>query len=83
MAYGRAGCKITGGTMKIDGVDLFKLSSREINKVRGTRVAYVAQSAAASFNPAHKIGDQVIEVAIEHKLMSKAEALDYAGELLR
>ncbi len=81
MAYGRAGCKITGGTMKIDGVDLFKLSSREINKVRGTRVAYVAQSAAASFNPAHKIGDQVIEVAIEHKLMSKAESLDYAGKL--
>jgi peptide/nickel transport system ATP-binding protein len=81
MAYGRTGCAITGGSIKIDGDDILAMSAKQVNEIRGTRVAYVAQSAAASFNPAHRIGDQVIEVALEHKLMSKQEALDYADVL--
>lgn len=81
MSYGRSGCDITGGSIKIEGDDILKMNARQVNEIRGTRVAYVAQSAAASFNPAHRIGDQVIEVALEHKLMTKSEALDYADEL--
>jgi peptide/nickel transport system ATP-binding protein len=81
MSYGRTGCAITGGSIKIDGDDILAMSAKQVNEIRGTRVAYVAQSAAASFNPAHRIGDQVIEVALEHKLMGKQEALDYANVL--
>jgi polar amino acid transport system ATP-binding protein len=42
--------------------------------VRGRRIAYVAQSAAAAFNPAHSIMDQVCESPVLHKLMSRTEA---------
>ncbi|MFT5706013.1 MAG: peptide/nickel transport system ATP-binding protein [Oceanospirillaceae bacterium] len=81
MSYGRPGCNISGGSIKIEGNDILAMSHNEVNQVRGTRIAYVAQSAAASFNPAHRIDDQVIEVALAHKLMSKSEALDYAKVL--
>ena len=81
MSYGRSGCEISGGSIKIDGDDILKMNAKQVNEIRGTRVAYVAQSAAASFNPAHRIGDQVIEVAIEHNLMTKSEALEYADIL--
>ncbi len=81
MSYGRTGCEITGGSIKIDGTDILALNPKQVNEIRGTKIAYVAQSAAASFNPAHRIDDQVIEVALEHNLMSKTEALDYAKVL--
>jgi peptide/nickel transport system ATP-binding protein len=81
MAYARSGCKISGGQVLVDGVDILKHSHKQIRNVRGARVAYVAQSAAAAFNPAHRLGDQVIEAALEHKLMSREDALAYADEL--
>jgi len=74
MGYTRQGCAITGGEVRLAGVDLVKLSEAERAGIRGTRVAYVPQSAAAAFNPALTIMDQVIEVARIHKLMSVAEA---------
>ncbi|MCJ8340289.1 MAG: ABC transporter ATP-binding protein [Pseudomonadales bacterium] len=81
MAFGRGGCEITGGQMLVNGVDILKLSANEVRKIRGAKIGYVAQSAAAAFNPAHRIGEQVIESAIEHKLMTRKEALAYADEL--
>lgn len=81
LAYARAGCRITGGVVEIDGNDLRLLDARGRRDVRGSRIAYVAQSAAASFNPAHTILDQVIEMPVQHGLMSKQEALAWAHEL--
>ena len=81
MAYARSGCNISGGQVLVDGVDILQHSHKDIRNVRGARVAYVAQSAAAAFNPAHRLGDQVIEAALEHKLMSREDALAYADEL--
>ena len=78
MAYARAGCRITGGTIEIDGVSIRDLSAEGRREMRGPRIAYIAQSAAASFNPAHKIIDQVCEMPIQHKLMTPAEAHDWA-----
>ena len=51
--------------------------------MRGQRIAYIAQSAAASFNPAHTIMQQVCEMPIQHGLMSKEEAEKNAVELFR
>lgn len=59
MSYARGGCKITGGQVEIDGVVIQELSAEGRAQFRGRRIAYVAQSAAASFNPAHTIMDQV------------------------
>jgi peptide/nickel transport system ATP-binding protein len=74
LAYGRGGAEITGGEVKLDGTDILKLGKGRIRKLRGARICYVAQSAAAAFNPAHKLGDQVIEATVKHGLMSKQEA---------
>ena len=59
------------------------MSEKERAKVRGTRVAYVPQSAAAAFNPSQRIMDQVVEVARIHDLMPMAEARRKAVDLFR
>ncbi|HVK90581.1 MAG TPA: ABC transporter ATP-binding protein [Mycoplana sp.] len=83
LAYGRGGVRITGGEVKLNGQDLLKLSPSGIRKVRGAKVCYVAQSAAAAFNPAHRLGDQVIEATLKHGIMSRAEAEKRALYLFR
>src|SRR5262245_46207102 len=60
MGYARPGCRISGGSVVFDGTDLLAASEETRRKMRGTRIAYVAQSAAASFNPAHKLMDQTL-----------------------
>ena len=85
LAYGRGGVRITGGQVLLDGKDILSMNKKGIRSIRGARVCYVAQSAAASFNPAHKLGDQVIESSIEHGLMTREEArkrADYLFEIL-
>ncbi len=74
LAYGRGGVRITGGEVLLDGEDILKAGKKGIRQIRGARVCYVAQSAAAAFNPAHKLGDQVIEATLEHGLMTREDA---------
>jgi peptide/nickel transport system ATP-binding protein len=83
MAYSRGGCRITGGKVEIDGVGIRELSAEGRREMRGKRIAYIAQSAAASFNPSHRIIDQVIEMPVQHGIMSKEEAKAWALELFR
>ncbi|HDZ81045.1 MAG TPA: ABC transporter ATP-binding protein [Roseobacter sp.] len=83
MAYGRGGVEITGGEGWVNGRDILKERLRSIRRLRGAEVTYVSQSAAASFNPAKKIMDQVTEAAIYQNKFSKAEAEDRAVELFR
>ncbi|MBI0509049.1 ABC transporter ATP-binding protein, partial [Dickeya dianthicola] len=61
--------------------DLAALSERQLRRVRGARIAYVAQSASASFNPAQRIGEQVIETAVRHGVLSRQQAIVRAIEL--
>ena len=81
MAYGRGGVEITGGEVWVSGRDILKTSHGDIRKLRGGEVTYVSQSAAASFNPAKKIMDQVVEAAVEQKKFSHKEAEGRAREL--
>lgn len=74
LAYGRGGAEITGGEVNLDGTNILALGKGGIRTLRGARVCYVAQSAAAAFNPAHRLGDQVIEASVKHGLMTKQEA---------
>ena len=83
LAYGRGGAEITGGEVLLDGQNILAMGKGGIRKVRGARVCYVAQSAAAAFNPAHKLGDQVIEASVRHGLMSKEKARERALYLFR
>ncbi|MEX0307185.1 MAG: ABC transporter ATP-binding protein [Ruegeria sp.] len=81
MAYGRGGVEITGGEVWVNGRDILKSSLGDVRNLRGGEVTYVSQSAAASFNPAKKIMDQVVEAAVEHKKFSRKEAEARAREL--
>ncbi len=83
MGHTRAGCRISGGSVSVGGKDMVTLSEKQRAKVRGTEVAYVPQSAAAAFNPATSIMDQVIEVTRIHQLMSPNDARARAVELFR
>jgi peptide/nickel transport system ATP-binding protein len=81
MGFARPGCRITAGEVWFDGVDLMTLSERERQAYRGTRIAYVAQSAAAAFNPAHRLLDQTIESTLRTGDQSADEARQTAREL--
>jgi len=81
MAFARPGCRISGGSIIFDGIDLMAASEDERRKLRGVRIAYVAQSAAASFNPAHKLIDQFGEIPVEHGKSTKQEAEADAKDL--
>ena len=83
MGFARPGCRISGGTIMFDGMDLRTMSDEKLRKLRGSRIAYVAQSAAASFNPAHKLIDQYSETPVQHGVKGKAEAEKEATELYR
>ncbi len=74
MGFARPGCRFTGGSIVFDGIDLLAASEEERRKLRGARIAYVAQSAAAAFNPAHKLIDQYTEMPVEHGVKPRAEA---------
>jgi peptide/nickel transport system ATP-binding protein len=74
MAYGRGGVRITGGKILLNGSDLRKTDASGLRGLRGREVTYVAQSAAAAFNPARRLMDQVIEATLRHGLATQTEA---------
>jgi peptide/nickel transport system ATP-binding protein len=83
LGYTKPGCRISGGSVMFDGVDLAKAKEEARRKLWGARLSYVAQSAAASFNPAHRLIDQYIEIPLNHKTMGEAEAKKQAVDLFR
>ena len=83
MAYGRGGVKLTGGTVFVNSRDVLQSDRRDVRNLRGAEVTYVSQSAAASFNPAKRIMEQVIEAAVSQSKFSKSDAQARAVELFR
>ena len=83
MGYGRGGVKITGGEVIINGRDILKGGPRGLRRLRGKEVCYVSQSAAASFNPAHRLMDQVVEASRLHGVADRATAEKRARALFR
>ena len=81
MGYTRDGVRISDGTVEFDGIDLLKASAATKRDLLGKRIAYVAQSAAASFNPAHKLMDQHVEGPVQHGVMPRGESEEDGMEL--
>ena len=81
MCYARAGVHIEHGEVMLDGINIRALDAEGRRDVRGKRIAYIAQSAAAAFNPAHSLMDQVCEAPVIHGLMSRTQAEAWAREL--
>ena len=83
MGYTRRDCFIVGGEIVLNGKDVRKMSADQRRKLRGPRISYIAQSAAASFNPAMTLMDQVCEASIRHGVLKPAEARAEAISLFK
>ncbi len=81
LAYTKPGLEFVGGQAILNGEDLLTMAPLRQREIRGTNVAYLAQSAAATFNPAITIGEQVTESAVLHGVLTQEEATKRAVEL--
>ncbi len=69
------------GAIKFKGNNLLTYTEKKMNKVRGSAISMIFQEPMTSLNPLHKIGDQVVEVIMQHKKISKKEATQHVLEL--
>jgi peptide/nickel transport system ATP-binding protein len=83
MGYTKPGCRISAGSVNFDGIDLVTAKPDFLRSFWGSRVTYVAQSAAASFNPAHRLMEQVVEATVNHGISDEAAAITDAKDLFR
>ncbi len=83
LGYTRPGCFMVGGELVFEGRDIRKMTAAQRRALRGPGVAYIAQSAAASFNPAMTLMQQVCEIPLRQGLMNRAQARVRAIELFR
>ena len=83
MGYTQPGCRITHGNILFDGVDLAGLTDAQKKRFWGNRMTYVAQSAAASFNPAHRLIVQTTASTIRTGAKSKEQAYSDARDLYK
>ncbi len=81
MGFARRGLRLAGGEVWLDGTELVGAEEEVLHHLRGRKVAYVAQSAAAAFNPAHRLLSQVVEVTRIHRHIDTGEAAERARAL--
>lgn len=74
--------KVLGGEIILDGVDLLKLSERDMLKVRGKKAAMIFQDPMTALNPIMTVGDQLVESLVLHENLKRSAAQKRAGELL-
>ncbi len=74
MGYSRFGADISAECIRIGDMRIDRMSRSELPKVRGCRIAYIAQSAASAFNPSRTILSQVIEPLLVHGLADRPTA---------
>ena len=83
LGYSRPGCRIASGRIFLEETDVLSMDRESLRKLRGGRISYLAQSAAATFNPALTIGEQVTESAVLHGIMDREAADARAVDLYR
>ena len=83
MGYTKPGCRIISGSIILEGEELVGAPPSRLREIRGNSVSYVAQSAAAAFNPAHRLIDQFVESPVQHGKMRSEEAARRGRDLYR
>jgi len=74
LGYCKPGLKFAGGQALLLGEDVTQKNTEELRPIRGEKVAYLAQSAAATFNPSILINEQVTEAPVQHGTKTREEA---------
>lgn len=74
--------RISQGEVTFDGSDLLLLSKKEMEEMRGGKIAMIFQDPSASLNPVFTIGSQIERVVRQHLALSAAEARQHAAEIL-
>lgn len=74
--------RITGGSIRFDGLNLLTLPEHERRAIMGNRMAMIFQEPMTSLNPVYRIGDQIVENLRQHQSLSRTAARDRAVELL-
>jgi oligopeptide/dipeptide ABC transporter ATP-binding protein len=75
--------KITGGEIIFQGVDLLKLTEREMRKIRGKKISMIFQDPSTSLNPAYTIGDQISEaISLHQENGGKAAAIEKTIQIM-
>lgn len=77
------GSILEGSEILFEGVDLLKLSEKEMRKIRGNDISMIFQEPMTSLNPVFRIGDQLEEVLLLHQGMNKTEARKKSIDMLR
>jgi peptide/nickel transport system ATP-binding protein len=72
----------TADRMQFDGIDLNRMTERQLNSVRGARMAMIFQEPMTSLNPSFTLGDQLCEALHAHRRVSRAAARERAVYLL-
>ncbi|WP_110933333.1 ABC transporter ATP-binding protein [Paenibacillus bouchesdurhonensis] len=70
------------GEIQFEGQNLLELSKKAMRKLRGNEISMIFQEPMSSLNPVFKIGNQIREVIVQHRKVSKAEAHKLAIEML-
>ncbi len=83
MGYTKPGCRISAGSIQFDGKELVNAPTEDLREMWGSKISYVAQSASASFNPAHRLMEQVVESAVNHGVSSRDDAVTDAKDLFK
>ena len=74
--------KVTGA-VSYRGTDLFAMTEKQLDTIRGSQISYVPQGSGNGMNPLLKVGFQVAEPLIAHRGMKRKEAERKAVELMR
>jgi ABC-type glutathione transport system ATPase component len=72
----------TGGTIVFDGTDISSYAERDLQALRGSRIAMVFQNSRSALNPVFRVGTQLRDVCMLHRGLGKREALAVAADLL-
>ena len=83
LGYTKPGLEFAGGEVRLESEDVITMEPNQLRALRGQRVAYLAQSAAATFNPALTIGEQVTESCVLHGILNQKQANERAETLYR
>ena len=75
--------RVVDGEIFFQDKDILSYSKRQMRRVRGKEIAMIFQDPMTSLNPVYTVGNQIVEMILEHEKMTKAQARERAIEMLR